>query len=297
MRYAVVSAVVTDEIHFADGREKIVPGGAGIYAMCGIRLWEDDVQVVTGVGEDYRALHGAWYEKNHISMDGLKVKDEKSVYTFVRYFEDGEREETPRYGLSHFRKLETAGEEMKPVFDTFDGIYIFKNTDEAFWRETLKACKDYTGKVMWEIAADAALWENRKKVEEIAKQMNGFSINMTEAKNLFGTDSREEIIEHLKSWGIELVFLRQGAKGAVMISRTKTIEVGPEPGVKVEDPTGGGNSSTGGVLCGLVNGYSPEVCGRMGSISAAMCISQYGVPEEITEEMRIKAFRKAGIEV
>ena len=297
MKYAVVSAVVTDEIHFADGREKIVPGGAGIYAMCGIRLWEDDVQVVTGAGEDYRALHGAWYEKNHISMDGLKIKDEKSPYTVIQYFDDGEREETPRYGLAHFQKLETTGEEMRPLFDTFDGIYTFKNTDEAFWAETLKARQGYTGKVMWEIAADAAFKENLETVENIARQMDAFSINMTEARHLFGTDSREDIIEQLKKWGLELIFLRQGAKGAVMISKDETVEVGSVPDVKVEDPTGGGNSSTGGVLCGLVNGYSPEICGKMGSISAAMCISQYGVPQEITEEMRTEARRKAGIEV
>ena len=39
------------------------------------------------------------------------------------------------------------------------------------------------------------------------------SINMTEAKSLFGTSDREQIIEELRSWGLELIFLRQGAKG------------------------------------------------------------------------------------
>ena len=297
MKYAVISAVATDEIHFPDGRERIVPGGAGIYAMCGIRLWENDVQIVTGVGEDYRTIHGAWYEKNHISMDRMKIKDEKSPWTLIQYFEDGEREETPRYGLTHFQKLETTGEEMQSVFDAFDGVYIFKNTDELFWTETLKAHRGSIGKVIWEIAADAAFPENLEKVEKIAKQMDAFSINITEAKNLFGTDSCEAVIECLKGWGLELIFLRQGAKGAVMISRNEIVEVGSMPNVKVEDPTGGGNSSTGGVLCGLVNGYSPKTCGKMGSISAAMCISQHGVPEEITEEMRREACRKAGIEV
>ena len=38
MKYVVVSAVVTDEIHFPDGNVKIAPGGAGFYALCGLRL-------------------------------------------------------------------------------------------------------------------------------------------------------------------------------------------------------------------------------------------------------------------
>lgn len=63
MKYAVISAAVTDEIRFADGTVKIVPGGAGIYALSGIKLWEDDVEIVTGVGEDYDSLHGKWYKK------------------------------------------------------------------------------------------------------------------------------------------------------------------------------------------------------------------------------------------
>lgn len=299
MKYIVVSAAVTDEIHFADGSVKIVPGGAGIYALCGIRLWADDVEIVTGVGEDYRSLHGPWYEANGISMSGLKRKDEKSPYTVIQYFDDGERIETPRYGLEHFQKLETTGEELRPYLtgeDQADGVYIFKNTDEKFWTDVLELKQGFRGKIMWEVAADATTSENLDRVKEIAVRMDAFSINMTEAGNMFGTRDRETIISELKSWGIPLIFLRQGAKGAVMISPEGVVEVPSQPDVHVVDPTGGGNSSTGGALCGLVENYSPETCGRMGSISAAMCISQYGVPKEITEEMRREAQKRAGIQ-
>ena len=89
MRYAVISAAVTDEIRFTDGTTQIVPGGAGIYALCGIKLWSDDVEIVTGIGEDYDELHGKWYRNNDISMKGLSIKDAKSPYTVIQYFEDG----------------------------------------------------------------------------------------------------------------------------------------------------------------------------------------------------------------
>lgn len=296
MEYVVVSAAVTDEIHFADGRVKIVPGGAGIYALAGIKLWEDDVKIVTGIGKDYKELHGKWYAENTLSTAGLTVKDEHSPYTVIRYFADGEREEIPKYGLEHFQKLETTAKELEPYLKKADGVYIFKNTEPIFWEEVLKLERNPSGKIMWEIAADAAFPENEEKVREIASQMNAFSINLTEASNLFGISDKNAIIKKLQSWKIELVFLRQGAKGAVMISPQEIVEVPSETDVNVIDPTGGGNSSTGAVLCGTVNHYSPKICGKMGSLSAAMCISQYGIPKKITKGMRKEAYQKAGIE-
>lgn len=293
MKYVVVSAVVTDEIHFPDGSVKLAPGGAGFYALCGIRLWSDEVAVVTGIGEDYEKLHGEWYRRNHISMEGFRIRDARSPHTIVEYFTDGERIETPALGLEHFRSLETAGEELGPYLESARGMYIFRNLDPDFWTAFLKNKKDSSCKIMWELAADAAQKENLENVRRIAEQLDAFSINMTEAKNLFGTSNREEIIEGLRNWGLELIFLRQGAKGAVMITAEETVEVPSQPDVHVVDATGGGNSSTGAVLCGLAEGRSPEICGRMGSISAAMCISQYGAPEEITEEMRREAWEKA----
>ena len=114
MKYVVASVSVTDEIRFAGGEyvEKIA-GGAGIYALCGIKLWNDEVILATGVGADYQELYGSWYEKNQLSMDGLIVKDEKTPHTVIQYFEDGEREETPLYGLDHFKKIEITPEELK----------------------------------------------------------------------------------------------------------------------------------------------------------------------------------------
>ena len=104
MDYIIASTVVTDEIRFADKKTVVKKaGGAGIYALCGIRLWCSSVMPVTGVGRDYGELFGDWYQKNHISMEGLIEKDEKTPYNIIQYFEDGERSETALYGADHYR--------------------------------------------------------------------------------------------------------------------------------------------------------------------------------------------------
>ena len=72
--------------------------------------------------------------------------------------------------------------------------------------------------------------------------------------------------------------------GAIMITPTKTVYVPAVSDVLAVDPTGGGNSSSGAVLYGFSEGKDLKTCGMMGSISAAMCISSYGVPEVIDRE-------------
>lgn len=296
MRYIIASTAVTDEIRFADGRNvEKVAGGAGIYALCGVKLWCDDVMLATGVGADFDSIYGDWYRKNNLSMEGLIIKDEKTPHTVIQYFEDGEREEIPLYGPDHYKKIETVPEDLEGYFKSAKGIYIFKNSDEKYWKQILKYKKNSPAKVMWEIGSDATFEENYSLVKGIAGQLDIFSINIGESVKLLGKKELTDIIKEYQTWGLPLVFLRRGAEGSVMITPEEAVYVPSQTGVHVADPTGGGNSSSGAVLYGFCEGFSPEICGVMGSISAAMCISQYGVPEEITEEMRQKAREKTGL--
>ena len=293
MKYVIASVAVTDEIRFAGGKhvEKIA-GGAGIYALCGIKLWDDDVLIATGVGADYQEIYGSWYRQNHLSMEGLIVKHEKTPHTVIQYFDDGEREETPKYGLDHFQKIEIQPEELKPYFSDAAGIYIFKNSDPDFWRKILEYKKTSSAKVMWEIANDATYLSNKAAVKEIASCMDIFSINLTESRALLGLEELEEIIEEYQSWNIPLVFLRRGALGSVMITPKDHVAVPAEKQADIVDPTGGGNSSSGAVLCGFCENQSPEACAKMGNLSAVMCLGQYGVPAVISPKMQQEARRR-----
>lgn len=290
MKYVIASTAVTDEIRFADGKtvEKVA-GGAGIYALCGVKLWCDDVMLVTGVGRDFEQIYGNWYRENGLSMEGLLVKDEKTPHTIIQYFDDGEREEIPLYGLDHYKKIESLPEDLEPYFKSAKGIYIFKNSNPEFWDKILKYKKKSNVAVMWEIGCDAAYAENYPQVREIARQLDIFSINLTESRNLMGKDELDDIIKEYQSWNIPLVFLRRGSKGSVMVTKNSAVYVPAQKDVQVADPTGGGNSSSGAVLLGFCEGRSMEECGKMGSISAAMCISQYGVPDKIDSEIREEA--------
>ena len=79
-------------------------------------------------------------------MDGLIEKDDKTPHTVIQYFEDGEREETPRYGAEHYKKIETVPEDLNLILQVPKEFYIFKNSDPFFWRKIIKYKEDSDSK-------------------------------------------------------------------------------------------------------------------------------------------------------
>lgn len=294
MKYLVVSTAVTDDIVFPDGRRKEgLSGGAGIYALSGIKVWTDEVMIVTGVGRDYLPLHGEWFARNRLATAGLTVKGEHTPRTTVQYFADGEREETPRFGLDHYRTMEPTPADLSRHCAAAAGVYIFKNAVPAFWEAVFDLKKRHGFKLMWEIAADAATPENYPQVATISRHVDVFSINREEAFHLFATRRTDEVVGRLRALNLPLVFLRRGKETALLITNEKTYQAPVIRETRVVDATGGGNSSSGAVLYGFCAGEDPLMAGIMGSISAGYSISQFGPPPLLDEELRGAALRLA----
>jgi len=290
MDYVVVSTLVTDNITLAD--EQHIGnrmGGAGSYALCGIKLWTDSVVLVTGVGDDFSALYGSWFEDNGISMEGLMIKDAHTAISNVQYCMDGERKETPQYGAAHYLKMEAAPEEIARFVHRAKGLYVFKDNNKEYWDKILQLKRDNHFKLMWEINASCCEPSFRAGICEIARQVDIFSINQRELCALFDVDQWEDAMVQLSKWKISMLFIRLGARGAIIIHKDKKYVIPPAAGAVVEDVTGGGNSSSAGVLYGYCEGFDPCTCGLAGSVSAAFCIKQYGVPPIFSQQCRKEA--------
>ena len=295
--YVVVSTAVTDEVYTPNGSlSGRWLGGAGAYALCGLRLWTDSVALVTGVGADFMPIHGAWFQKNHCRTDGLLVKDAHTAATTVHYHEDGERVETPVYGVEHYRSMEAAPEDLEPWLRQAKGVYLFKDIPEGYWNKLLEYKVRYGFRLLWEINADAARPECLEQVKALARSCDVFSLNRTEALSLCGAEGLGNAKRELLSWGIPMVYLREGKWGAEVLTESGIAATPSVPYAPVADPTGAGNSSSAAVLYGFQEGYDPRTCGLMGSISAAECIRQFG-PPNFTEGSRPRAWhllRKMG---
>lgn len=277
--YYICSTSVFDNLHMENGDIiRNIPGGAGIYALAGAKLWAEEVRLVCGVGNDYRSKMTEWYETNKLSMDCLRHEEIDTPINDVYYDTEEEREEKPEFGLEHYKRFETKEEEfLHLVSKENTGIYVFRNTDDSFWGK-FKKLEEKKAFILWEIAEDACKPSEIANIKKITEKIDVLSLNMEEAVKLFGINDYDEIIKSLLELNIPNVFLRQGKKGQTFIINE---EVHFVPSIKsklVVDVTGGGNSSSGAVLVGASKGYKPEELGDMANKSAIMCLSQLGIP-------------------
>lgn len=289
MEYYICSTSVFDNIHFKEKESVLsVPGGAGIYALAGAKLWADNVNLVCGVGTDYRDKMENWYKRNDISMETIRVVDDLTPVNDIHYDSEKERVETPELGKNHYRKFETQPEEFLNLVSKKDtGIYVFRNTEDKFWSKFKKIDKKKAF-ILWEIAADACQPDEIQNIKEILQKIDVFSLNFEEAKALFNTDNYEKIVKNLYNFNVPVVFLRLGKYGQVFLINGKKYFVSSISTDVVQDVTGGGNSSSGAVLVGASQGKSAEEMGEMANKSAIMSLAQQGIPQKIKNNTLFK---------
>lgn len=289
MDYIIVSTAVIDNIYDPKGRhlgKKL--GGAGIYAYNGVRVWTDNVLLVTGVGKDFSVIFESWIKQNNMNTSGLIIKDAKTPISNISYSSSESRQEIPEYGIEHYKKMEATPFEIASKIDNTKGIYIFKDCEKSYWEKIFEFKKYKNFKIMWELNADVCIPECLEAVKKIAKNCEMISLNKNEAFSLFGCNEINYVKHELAKWNIPLIYLRTGSKGAILISRDNQIDIPSVRNIDVVDTTGAGNSSTAAVMVGYCENLDIFDIGFMGSISASFIIRQFG-PVEINDTVQKEA--------
>ncbi len=136
----------------------------------------------------------------------------------------------------------------------------------------------------------------------------GQSLPMLDAKDLIQAIEGCQILIS-NDYELDLIMSKTGLSKETLRQRARTIivtlgELGSKvfaPGgeisvsavkpMRVEDPTGAGDSYRGGLISGLIRGKDIEQCARMGSVCASFAVECYGTqeyrfsPEEFNERL------------
>ena len=301
MKFVAIGNTMRDSVANADGTITASHmGGPSPFAYAGIRVWCDDVQMLTGVGMDHEEHFGEWIERNNICRDGIVCVDEKTHNFVLSYNEDGSYSADHGMDRDAF-SFEIGAMEMRPAqFDEFtkdaECCYFFYDCENiVFWNQIKEIKEKYGWKMMWEMSGTSAYPERLPRIKQIIKDLNieMFSMNWNETKQLFGCTEREEGIALLKTLGVPFIFLRDGANGSYAIEGDKHWHI---PSVRSEtsvDPTGCGNTSTGTAMYGYHVTGDPIMACIMANISAGYNAAQYGVIPEFTPEMRENSLKQA----
>jgi sugar/nucleoside kinase (ribokinase family) len=286
----IAGAVLMDNLVYADGTQREnIPGGAGLYALAGAALFSDNAVLVTGTGRDLPRTFGPWMERNGLTTRGLRFADDHSPRNILRYLDDHTRTEVPVYGHEHFGRIEPTARDIEKVLPGARGLFVFRNTDLPFWDGLASLLATSRPKLLWEIALDACVPSERRRIEQVLRHVDALSINMEEATSIFGTSREDQLHDRLRQFGAPLVFLRAGARGSFALTPSSTTLV-PSLPVHLVDVTGGGNAFGGAALVGLAKGRPPVVCAAMGTVAASLAIGQYGPPESGDPAVRAGAW-------
>lgn len=300
MDYFASGGVITNRLLFADGRvvEDIV-GGSAIFALEGIKLWNDSASLIANVGEDFDSFYGEWMRNNKLSFDNIKVKVERTNYHYVKYFPDGTYFEESIYGPSYgWRNSGYCATSPKDIANAVKksngdkGLYILFDSDRIMWQQLMNVKKEYGVKIMCEIRTVDCKPEKLQRILEIIDDVEIYSINLPEAKSLFSVDSEDDAIEKLKAIG-KPVYFRVGKKGAYMIADKKHYFVPTITSDYEIDPTGCGNCSTGAAMVAFFEGYDPAMVGIMAGLAASYNVRQFGPYPLIDQKVKEEAMKKA----
>jgi len=75
------------------------------------------------------------------------------------------------------------------------------------------------------------------------------------------------------------IIVTLGESGSKVFTPDAEISVSAAKPMRVEDPTGAGDSYRGGLISGLIRGKDIEQCARMGSVCASFAVECYGTQE------------------
>lgn len=302
MDYVIGGNVMLDSVRFADGatspRESI--GGPAVFAYSGVKIWTDSVMQTSNVGADYHELFDPWMEKNDVTRDGFKVKTSRCNHSYLVYNEDGtygsEHEDFIVAGqhLEQMGYMKTSPEEISEWTkgNNVKGVYMAQNVDRVWW-DKLRAIKKRDGfKMMWEIEGPSSYKKHMDNVLYAMESVDIFSINIQEARNLFEVETEEECIDELQKMPVDMTLFRVGAKGAHMVTSRESYYLPPAPSKPITDPTGCGNTSTGGALYAYAEGHNALMVGIIANIAAAQNIRQYGVIQDF-KAIREESFAQA----
>ena len=295
MNYIVACNGSAEQIIFADHTKSgIVPGGAGFYALTGIKLWCDNVMMCAGLGKDYPEQIGQWLERNNIDLRGFNVRDEKTPINVCVYKNEADWYSYTEYGNEHYDSLDCFPEKdhLCDFLDRTKGVYVFRNDDTTFWNQIIPLREKFGFKLMWEIKATIAIPEKLASLERLLRHVDAFSINRPEAFSLFGVGRDKDVIEKLRSFGLPLIVYRVGEEGLYILLNGDCLFAPSFQQYEVVDVTGCGNTSTAAALYAFCEGEPIEMIAAMANVASSHTLRYLG-PMELTEENRKVARRQA----
>ena len=146
---------------------------------------------------------------------------------------------------------------------------------DAFLKAS-KIAKESNTKIILSLSDSFCVDRHRESfLELINNYIDVVFCNESEMLSLFQKNDLQSCKESISSI-CELVIITLGSKGSLIINKEESKDIKPILLGKIIDTTGAGDLYAGGFIHGLINNYSLQKCGEIGSICSGHIITQLG---------------------
>jgi sugar/nucleoside kinase (ribokinase family) len=279
--FLVYGKIIIDDIRLSTG--EIVAGklgGGGPQAAFGMRLWHDDVALLTRSGNDLDAGHLRALQDLDVDLSGWVRYDDLS---------------TP-HGLLEYDEHEYHGRGL--VTSTANWSRLLSRPLTLSARHRQAACIHLVTEFAHEPMVESAreLWRNgalfslepifdnhscpdRLALLDLARQVQIVTPDWPSASTLAGSERPADVLRYWAALGPEAVAIRHGAHGSYVWDRRHGqawhIPILP---IHAIDPTGAGNAYGGGWCIGWWRSHDSRLAGCYATVAAALMVSQAGMP-------------------
>lgn len=308
-----VGGLTVDNVITAEGRVALAQaGGNGAYSAVGALMWCDSVGLVSAAVESYPKATLARLDSGGVDLQGVAWFPERlTACSWFMYNAAGDREEgltsppealgeagfptqqltaeevarwrehlsarhvAAEIGYSEFRDRHPLSPDQVPTSWTgVRGVHLAPSQPEVMLEmlQHFRAGPIITADPGWQLAS-----RSLDEISPILTRLDAFLPSKVELAALVPGAAPTDALAELAVRTSGAVAVKLGSKGVLVWDRAAgaAVEV-PARKVTTTDPTGAGDSFSGGFLAGLVETGDPLAAARFGVISAARIVGAFG---------------------
>lgn len=287
MSLLVVGSVAFDSIETPFDKIDKVIGGAATYIAYSATNFNNEVQLVSVIGDDFPQDVVKDLEGRNVNTDGLQLKEgEKSFHWSGKYHNDMNQRDTLATDLN--------------VLETFDPILpaSYKNAEFVMLGNLAPMVQKQVLDQMNErpklVVMDTMnFWMDilMEPLKETISMVDVLVINDEEARQLSGEYSLLKASKVIMAMGPKYLIIKKGEHGALLFDGTNIFSAPALPLADVFDPTGAGDTFAGGFIgylaqSGDISFENMKRAVIYGSALASFCCEKFGPQrlQEITAE-------------
>lgn len=273
----IIGTVAFDEIETPFGKTDKILGGAATFIGLAASQFENELAIVSIVGDDLPQEYLNLLKSKDIDLSGLKVvKGGKTFYWKGKYHNDLNSRDTL------VTELNTLADFDPVVPDNFKNadVVMLGNLHPNIQMSVIKQMEERPKLIVLDTMnfwMDNALEE----LLEVIEHIDVLTINDEEARQLTEEYSLVKAAEEIQKMGPKFVVIKKGEHGALLFHKEKVFFAPALPLEEVFDPTGAGDTFAGGFTGYLAATHNISFENLKsavihGSNLASFCVERFG---------------------